>query len=260
MSNTTIFIIIAVILLGIGLWILAWKLLKKTFKWAAIILIIIFVVSTVFGVNIIQDARNFQDKFPSSKNTFLLEDNNNQLQAGFKGKIQSFRKTIEYVNEKELNNLQNDYEEVIQSNNKTSLKNFKNDSFKVLVFKESAFKNMGEVELSNQRLTSNKLLQMIKADDTEREMVEYVIKNKNLSNNEETRSYVQENLRNQLEVNSSQEMKGVLFSQLVGKATQDKKFLIKQLKTDNITVYPETTTFKIVDYIPLSLINQITRG
>lgn len=228
------------------------KLLKSVLKALSVVVIIFVVIGVVIGIIIYSDLNNFE-KLVSGKKVILYQENNN-FKAGVEiPQITEVNQvlvkgTVVHYSEQELSNF-----DTIYSNDE--LESITPEDGLLIIAKSDSIKN--ESSLKFEDITFN-----LSSDDFERiigsetvdEEISILTKDLNESSAEKLRTYVSYNF------DSAQKVKNIIFYEIFLESAKENTglFLIKNIRDNNIEVFPEFTSFKSFQFIPIGLSDTIT--
>jgi energy-coupling factor transporter transmembrane protein EcfT len=212
---------------------LLFKLAKKAAKWVLFISIALLIISTFFGINLLNDAKEFQEEFPKAQKLFILKDDN-QLLAGFEGKLTDSDEVVHFVTEKELTEYQQAYDN-------GDLETIRGDNFKLFITDASTFDDTQTIDA-------------IQSENTLDESVTTYIQQEDLTDTPQVRSFIRRTFTDEYNVTTDQEARGLLFVQMYSASGTDPSDLIIQLQSGDVIVYPETITFKVLEVIPPEIV------
>lgn len=246
-TTLIIFVIISIVaLLSLFKWV------RKAAKWALILYVAFTVATTIFGINVIRDAQEFNENFPKAQKLFLLKDSDTLL-AGFAGKLTEPDEVLSYVTDEQLTDFQRAYDA-------KNLSAIRGTYFKLIIFDVAAFKHTPTMTLDGKQVSVDTLLSQIRAPDTLDRVVTDIIREEELSNTDDVRRFVKKTVQEQLHIETDQDMRAVLFAQLFSARNEDPFFIIAEFKEGTALIYPETITFKLVRIIPEFLIRTLARS
>lgn len=219
-------IAIVVIYLGLFIGSFFFNVCKTILKIFALVSLVLFLVLGIFGYFVYKDVMEFQQRFKEERNTFLLYDNNN-IAAGFAQQNGNFSL------------LTNDELVVARQAYKTNAFESLKGNYKIIIVNAAIFNQSETVDLDKIvnipgiRLgtrTNKDLLEFINGKNIQ--VMGYEIKHEEFGNSAFA-----------LMLSSSLEKNGP-------------GFMIHGLKDGNIIIWRETITFKVIKYIPDSMINK----
>lgn len=241
-----IFIIYLIILILAG--VIAYFLLKTILKTVLILFLVLLFLSIFTTFSITKEVNDLKTNLPSSNNLILLENNNAYL-TGVYFNIKSSQFTP--LTEDELNSIQNKNLEEIQPTQ---------EIYKIIKINYNYLESNLPENLEVQNISLSKTEFNIQMT-SENPLNYYVYQNNSIqviTSIEPTQNYLQiSNL-----FNSTLEYKTNLFLislQSIENNQNILNFFISGLKTDQIIIYKETLTFKILESIPNSILEKITK-
>jgi hypothetical protein len=240
---------IVVVLIGAAIAVtLMLRVTKTVATWALFILVIFVVAATVFGVNIVADISELGEKLPKAQNTILLRESNTIL-TGFTGKLFDSDAVLAYLTKDTIAISQNYYAQ-------ENFEQLKGDSYKVMIIDSAAFQ--GTINIDDNQVPSQEIIASIRSLDTLNQAISASIDQQNLPDTPEVRNLLKKNLHQQFNVSTDADMRALLFVQLLSSSMEnDRFFLIKEFKNDNVIVYPETITFKLAKMLPGSVLDSL---
>lgn len=243
-STILIAIIILVCVIAIAFWII-----KKFLKALFIGTIALVIMLVIFGFFVYSDSENFKANIITSDSLFLLK--NAEIETGFRAKFaqQYSQKKKPYIfNQTELEMFNEFY-------NDDELGSILGIDYKVFFIKESMFYGIDKVEVDmgayKANISSLSLIDMIRSPNTLYEFSQAMSEATG-----EDKNIIMVSLLQQIK--DDYEMKGHLFTILFNeKIKRDGAlFLIKEIKKQNIDVYPETAVFKAIKLLPITLLDK----
>ena len=198
--------------------VLLFKLIKNVFKVIVTLVGILVVLSLVFSVVVFTDVKDITEGMQNQEKLFLFE-HDGEFVTGFSG---ISLENVSFLNEEKLGeyNTKND-----------DLDYLLGESFNLFIINSDAFEDIDKIKFEDNDLSKKEAFELIESTDLGDELG--------------------------LE-GSDKEIKGAIFAVLLGESIErDKLFIFKQFKEGNLVVYPETITFKIIENIPMSLVDNL---
>ena len=249
MMDLSFLIMIVVVLIGAEIAVtLMLRVTKTVATWALFILVILVVAATAFGVNIVADISELGEKLPKAQNTILLRESNTIL-TGFTGKLFDSDAVLAYLTKDTIAISQNYYAQ-------ENFEQLKGDSYKVMIIDSAAFQ--GTINIDDNQVPSQEIIASIRSSDTLGRAISASIDQQDLPDTPEVRKLLKKNLQQQFNVSTDADMRALLFVQLLSSSMEnDRFFLIKEFKNDNVIVHPETITFKLAKMLPGSVLDSL---
>ena len=229
----TIFLVVAII---------AFKITKSIMKAVFIISSILTLILIIFIFLLISDTITFRDNIQTTPNLYLLEDNH-EIIAGFSTVFEEDAKFNLLEEEQILN-----YE-----NNRDNLKKLVGDNYKIFVIQKQAFNSIDRVQGGDIDLTMGEVEAIF---DSETPLEKFLSENMDIPSHQI--SFAKKDLLEELDLNDETQFKGLLFAMLFG-TTINKEghfliFIFDRSREGTVSTYPETTLFKVMKKIPISLL------
>lgn len=204
---------------------------KTAYKIIMIIWFILFLGMIVFGILIYSDAKDFSQGFSENKSLFLLEAEE-EILAGF----YTYKEDSEIV------------VGVEDINSKYQDQNFEgilgDEYFKMFVVNETAFDDLGIIEMQGFNVTSEEVLEVIKAEDVVNAYQDMI----------EDKGYTDD----AVDEMDTDKIKGLLFGVMFSIANKDDPtFLFTNYRNGNIRVYEESLIFKLIKNFPEFLMEDV---
>ncbi len=225
-------IIIFIIVLGI-----VFKILKLVLKVLSIFFLIIVVVSGILGFFVYDDVMDLKQGLSEQDNLLILQKDN-QIFTGIKA---NFGQLSEQQQES-FQPLTND--QVIEYGgyyNNQQYELIKQDNYKVFFIDYTVFQDIEHVEIEDEEFSNEFILTLLESNDPDN-VFKTELKNKGYHDAEISRITLD---------NPKSHFFVMLFNEKIQK---DKFFLVKELKNKNIIVYPETITFKVINYLSVDFV------
>lgn len=227
--GAVLFIIVAVLI---------FKIIKKIIL-AILLVFLIFILSMAgVGFLVYEDMMDMKEKFFKSSNLLLLEDNGKIISAL---QMQGFdEEGFDFLDEKWISSKQeafqnHDYDEIIGRN------------YKIFIIKLETFSNIENIQFEDLQLTKEDVFNISRASNSLDVFFQISSRGQNLSEME--KALLKQNLEEEF---GSQNLKGIMFGMLFAQAVEKEGvlFIIENFKQNNIVIYPETITFKLVKSVP----------
>ncbi len=216
---------------------LVFTLLKKLIKWFFIINILVVIVLVIFSYMVYTDAKQFQENFPDAEKLFLLDINNKIVAA--------------------LSVTTQDEEPVAFSADQLPAynKELAEDYYRTFTVKLEAFDFIETVEISDDILPASFIYELLESDDA----ISLYAQKKAEGVPGSSVELIKESIAERIADNT--EFKSQLFGTLLGKAMEQKgpQFILEGLKSETISIYPETIIFKIIKKAPSFLTNKLSK-
>jgi hypothetical protein len=240
---TTIMLVIAVV--GIALFVLSFffKVLKLVFKIFFVANLVLFLVGGILGYLVYQDFIDLKTNFPTDDKIILLEHNEEYL-AGMEISEISLETEGNESDDLPLTPIgQNTLEEY----NNAELENILDDNYKVIVIKSDFFTNVPEIEFEDGlKFETQELIDVIAANNSPNEFAKLI-------------SDSTAKLSEQLGIDQTDERFDdtlLIFMTISVLQNEGPQHIIKELNTGNLIIYPETITFKMINYIPENMFGE----
>jgi hypothetical protein len=209
---------------------------KVVFRLVSVALILIFAVVLVIGLLVLDDANNFRNKFPTSTNLFLLEENNTILSAIEMNNSGNTPYSI--INQSALANIEDDY-------NHNRISRIETGYYKVFVVDTKAFQDIEYTQITDKNidLSKQQVLQVLRSQDPKHELADIISGNDQL---------LSKQVQSQMNGMDNNGLKGYLFSYALSYFFNPKNLdgFLAELKNGNILVYEETAMFKAIRIVP----------
>ena len=232
-------IIIILVLFGIAVF---FRLIKNVFKAAIYVFVLLAIVLFVAGVWVYTDAAEFRKNIQEKPLTFILVEDDEML-AGTK--ILNMR-DVDYL--LFSNSTISEYQEYFNNKN---FEKIRGDSYKLFVFNFSVLENYKKnFSYRKYNITHEEAMTFLKSDMPIDDAVDYFAKAYNQENDVFKEGFKEELLDS---FENDHKFKGALFSFFVADMLPTQTlYIVKNMKSKEITVYPETAMFKALNYIPES--------
>ena len=227
-----VFIIAAVVII-----ILVKKILKAVFLILALFLVIILIL----GFFVYRDVVDLQKNF-GTQNSLVLMDLDDEIVAGVIGSFSGEEATpIWDIGDYNAKYMAGDYDGLLGQN------------YKLIVFEEEAFDDVGGIVIIGKEYSSNFIISLLRSGTPIDDYVDNEMRIQNLPEAEE--KIAKRELRRQITY-SNTEFKSVLFGALLGKAMEDQGFIfiLEQYREEDVMIYKETLTFKLIKTFPMSFV------
>lgn len=223
------FLIPLIIILLVGVF--AWRIFKKIFK---VFFYVGIAISLLLAFNfyfIYQDLVDLKENFAVSTKKVILVDENEVL-TGF-----LLNEEIDFLTDEDLEKFsdylnENNYERIL------------GDSYKLMVFNVDIISDLetNEIEIGETTLTRNRAISILKSEEP------FI-----LLDNEEL---------GMEDLESDMQLKAAVFGTILAEhilSSENPLFFFSEFKKGNIAIYPETSLFKTLKFIPLSLIKDASK-
>ncbi len=220
-----------------------YKVFKTILKYFLAVTLLIVIVIGIVGYMTYRDIADLRENLMKEDNLFILQ-NNNQVLAGFSMNIDDL-KDLKDFNDISLNYLTPN--QILQYNvyyNKGQYKKMLGENYKIFFVNYDLFKDISDISVSGESFENDFLLMVLESSNPIN-----ILKDEFMRRGQKSSS-IGANL-------ISDDLKAKIFLMLLIKKMEKEKsplFLITELDTGKIKVYPETMTFKVLDYIPTSFI------
>ena len=217
---------------------LIFKIVHVVIKTIIIVSVLLIIIVGLVSFLAYSDGVNLQSAFVNGKNAFLLVDSNNNLITGFlmTKEKPAFFTASNFIMIKE------DYNDKSLEKVKSSF-----NLSRIFIFKEDALNKSIQVE--NFRLSRQDYIEVLNSDSP----LDFLAQK--LSDSEgQSKSFYYNALKEQF---SNQSLKSALFASALGKEMQDPMFLFKAYSSNKMNVYPKTILFKVIHFVPSSLLNGV---
>ena len=230
------------IIIFIALAVLILKLIKSTIKAVMLISSVLTVILIIGVFFVYSDANDFKENFPSVPSLYLLQKDD-EIIAGFYG-IFSGTTTPSLIGEEQLISYQNNFKE-------NNLSQIRGDYYKIFILKSEVFDSLAEIRTEEDVFSKETIFSFLESDTPVNDYLKF--KNAPIGSRDD--------LLNSLNIRDDTEFKAVLFTVLFGALMEDQgSFVIfTQYKKENIIIYPETTLFRLIKIIPLSLLDKVVK-
>ncbi len=227
---------------------------KTAFKILSIIWLVLFLASMAFTILVYVDMRDMRENCPAKPPLFLLQEDG-ELLAGINmgaatggGGEMTADAFIADLGKYQESYDKKDFDELIES-----------DHCKIAVFNASVFYDLPNITFSEDLTIPNDFFMGILRA---RNPLDYFIDRKAAEegfSESEKQSIRQEFDR---EMGTASKMRGMIFVGMLGTATAEygPAFAIEKYGERKIEVFKETITFKILKYMPYSIIDEATKG
>ncbi|MBW2977239.1 hypothetical protein KY331_00175 [Candidatus Woesearchaeota archaeon] len=240
-SSIITIIVVLIIILAI------FKIFKSVFKTIFLISTLFGIVMLVFMIILYQDVADFKTNFPTSEKLFLLEREGGLI-AGFSG-VLGEEEQPNFVPSAELNSYQISFEA-------DDLEPIKGNYYKLFIVVSETFDEITSIEFGEEQLSKNFVFDLLDSQTSIDDYASYYAQSQGIST--AAIGEVKSQMRSQF--SSDAEFKGALFATLFSAKTQeDRLFLFKEYKKDNILIYPETMLFRTIKKIPLIFMQRFVK-
>ena len=227
MVGLTVFILIV-----IGLIIITIIFSKHFFKIIAGLWSVFFIVLVILGVFLYFDIKELQTNFDTAEKVILLNEKGN-IVAGF-----SIKENDDPTFFSDINT----YNVAYQQQNYAKLQG---SAYKLLITQKQLFDEIRYIDVIGYPVDREHAFDYIEGTTTQQKAAENIAKENNVP---------VERVLAQLEseFSTENEFKGYLFAKLVGASLEKEgaNYIIRSYKHDKIEVYPETITFKLIEFLP----------
>lgn len=221
------------VLIFVAILLLVIKLTKKVVKTIALGGLVLLIISILLSVWVMKDLNEFRTRFVSEDKTIILADGDTAL-AGFRF---STGEPVVYTKE-EIDLFSVD----LAADNYESVRD---DSYKLLLFSMESIENIEteEIQFNSEVIDKDTAVAVLRSESPARtyiEMKQGVILDDNL----------------EVSYEDDQELKSMLFMTIFSNyIMQDQLYFFTQYKEGNVFIYPETALFKMIQFVPLALID-----
>ena len=275
MVEPIIIIPIALSVIWIAFVILAFffKIFRTILKVFFLVNIVLFAVTAIYGYLLYKDFIDLKENFPTQEKLFLLKDGEQYI-AGFSATELSLGNDAAGREEQSGNNPKsagNSPELPTKPISKEKLalysgKKFSeilDDKYKLIIFNTDMFRKIKRVKLQpGLEFTGNELVTLIKKDNsfekfaevmTEDQLKKQGISSKNADSQlDAEKQQFMDMIKKSFNIKDEESFDSLVLIFMIMGTVQDQgpTYLVEQLKTGNIAVYPETIIFKTVKLIP----------
>lgn len=208
-------------------------LTKKILQVIGFTLIIILLASFVTGFFLYRDIQDFKENFVIEEKLFLLGEEENYI-AGF---TMGSNEIGVFLNNEMINN----YESLTN-------KEILDENYKLLLFSEDSFENLKRVYINDQEFKKIEFFEVIESDNS-------------LVDASRLMDLDKEEFKFMFDVDDDSATRSLFFGIMVSEAIQqDSSFVIKNIKSKTINIYPETILFRLIKFIPDSIFNNVLKG
>lgn len=235
--NVLSIILIILLIFGIAVF---FKLIKNVFKAAIYVFVLIAIILFIVGVSIYTDATNFRNSIQEKPVTFILSDNGNVI-AGIK--VIDFKSSDILLLKNETIKKAQDF---MDNGNYNKLLD---NSYKLFIFNLSLLERLNTtLEFQQFNISTKEGLLILQSSQPIHDAAEIFSSSSDITNKGYKQQIEQEL---ELKFNSDQEFKDAVFSLFVVKLFPSQTlYIIKGMKSKEVIIYPETSMFKAVRYIP----------
>ena len=196
------------------------------------IMVIIFISIFAFGLLIYLDSKEMQGQI-QTKDKLMLLDYGGVVVAGFTvGRGQP--DIIEAPESYDVAYANKDY------------KSMKGQSYLLFLVKKEALQSVDTVDISGYQFTLTELNSLFVSQNPRKLIEDKVMADQNIT--EDQRAAVTEQV--ELALGSQNRFKGLVFAQVFSQFNEDQEFLVYNIKDENIVVYPEPFSFKMIRWTP----------
>lgn len=262
-SGILIYIIVLVVVAA-----LAFLLLKSILKAIAIAVGIMFILSIIIGALVVMDIAKMKDPMTTENKLIIMKDGNTALSGLVIGKVSG---EIDFAKMKEQGELVfldqaklNQYSSALASNNLDALLE---GNYKVFIIDLKTFDGVETAKFNELEFSAPFLVSVMKSDnpidafltdDTLEKMMNSGAINTVKSIDEAKANKDQIKSLFDEQTGGSEGFKSVLgFGLLVSMMKENPATLIKAYQAKNIIIYKETITFKMVKFLPVSLVKSM---
>jgi hypothetical protein len=216
---------------------------RKLFKIMGIISFVLFVILAVFGFFLYLDFRDIKENFPNSNNTILI-DVDGEIVGGFtffNGHEPEFAEGLEVIND---HYLRKDFEAM------------KGDSYLLMIVNKYALASAKDVEIAGYTFTYDECIEMLKSGEPMLLFADKVLYG--------NRFLIEEMIIEQLDKSfeSDEKLKSVVAASLFSNSLSNSQGMriIEGIQKGYITVYPNKLVFRMIKFIPKSMVQDIISG
>tara|TARA_Y100000031_G_C8195973_1_gene373750 strand:- start:613 stop:1338 length:726 start_codon:yes stop_codon:yes gene_type:complete len=220
------------------------RILGKLFKWFFYISTLFSILIAVLGFFVYQDIVDLTQKLPIEEKIILL-DNEGTITQGFSLSELSLNDLPEAFDKSEINEINLLYQE-------NKLKEIQDNAYKIIIVKNEYFENVEELDVGSFKVSNIDAMTILSSDAPLDEAVNI------LSNGNQL---IQEQLKSTIsnQIGSGSKIKSFLFMALLMKKLQSggQSEIISAYKEDKVLIYPETIAFKLINYVPETLVEKV---
>lgn len=213
------------------LFIVFFKIFKTILKAISYTLLIVVIVSLVFGYFVFQDLKDIQQNFETEPKLFLLEDNN-KIMAGV---IITGNESVTLLTQKE----QDKYTQYLKQND---LKSIKGNNYKLFILKKGFFNSSVQIE-EDINLTKEQAAEIMTSEEAIKKYAQITNTNEAELANETTSAEVRSKIFTAALSSELNNAGGMLY-------------IVQQIRKENAIVYEKTPVFMITDFAPNKLFAQ----
>ena len=239
---------IGIIIASLVVLILLRMFFKTAFKIVSIIWLVLFLASIAFGILVYVDMKDIREVCTELSPVVLLQDEGNIIagmdadisQGGEMGSIDAFIDDLDQFQDAYDDK---DFDELLE-----------NDYCRIAIFNTSVFDVLDEITFSDE-LTIDKdvFLGILKASNP----IEYFVDKQ--GDKDSLSAQEKEILKQGMEeqIGTANKLKGMIFAGMLGKAMEEfgPSFILEQYGDKKIEIFKESITFKILKYVPYSVID-----
>ena len=232
------------LVIGIIAILLVFWLVKKVVKALFFTGLILLAAIIILGLFVYSDSIKLKENIATTDSLFLLKDG--KIYAGFRAKFgeqYGSEKKAYIIEEDELAKFNQDLE-----NN--DLQSIKGDRYKIFFVRENTFDDIEFIQVYDEQITRTFALDLIKSDEAVESVAAAFAQRKGV----EKELILQELKR---DIRDDNEMRAMLFMRLFATKLENQGplFIVRELKNKHIAVWPETSVFKAMRFVPLGILD-----
>ncbi|MBS3128722.1 hypothetical protein J4410_06260 [Candidatus Woesearchaeota archaeon] len=231
--------LIVFILIVIALILLTVLFAKHFFKVIAALWSVFFIFLVILAVLLYFDIKDLHAKFDTAEKVILLKEQES-ITTGF-----SIRKNDDPLFFQDIAS----YQQAFKEKNYARLKG---NAYKLLITEKELFNDISYVDIMGYPLSREKLFVYLN-DASPRRKAAKQIATENAIPEERVFQQIQQ------EFQTEDEFKGYLFAKLVGKSLEKEgaNYVVRAYKAGQVEIYPETITFKVIDFLPQFIFDKL---
>lgn len=231
------------------------SIFQTGFRMMSVITLVSSLTVLILGIFLYLDVTEFNDKFYTSPNMFMLVDNSTVL-TGFYGVMESDKEKPHFFTEEMIEDMEVWYEE-------GDYDSMKGDNYKMFIVEIKAFEDVENITIDDTVYELEYLHSIILSDTPTEDFADGVIEREKIP--DDKREAVKQDLIKQTreDIGDDSAFRGAVFaSGLLGSAFEEQGafFLLKNFQYDMVKIYKEGMLFKTMKYMPLPYLEFLMRG
>jgi hypothetical protein len=215
-------------------------LTKKILKAIGFMILLFLLFSFIGSILVYQDVQDFKENFNNEEKLFLLK-NKNYVAGIVSSDPES---NVVLLDNKDINQIR-----------QMSKRQILGDNYKILIFSEPAFNEVNSITFNNKPLSEEEAFEIINSNNTLKDAAEIITGDSSAEEEEVLEQLSQQGIKDE------SELRAILFTSLINSATNENKmFLINEIKSKAIEVYPKTAMFVAIKFVPDSVFSAINKG